>query len=483
VALRYLAHDGIGAAPDERDAEILQLGNRRFIPFNANDGGYVGADANGYQFLLDLRDLLATSPRYNLDQLLNGPIRPEDFHDQVVLIGVDAESLKDHFRVLRTPAGQFNAGVPGVALHGIIASQILRAAVEGEGPLHGVAESHEVLWLLLWCALGASISRQPRQPLGLTAVALAGTAADFAVGQALMIGDAWLPLAPSLAGWWLAIATNTALVARREYQQRRLLNRLFGLHVDTRIAAEIWANRTAICQGGRIPPQKLVATIFFSDLQGFTQIAETLEPDLFITWLNEYLDAMTTVIQRHDGVVIRFIGDAILAGFGVPVTRRSEEEIARDALNACRCALEIQRILMQMNQNWAARGLPSAAMRIGINTGPVLAGSLGNQDRLEYTVHGDVVNTAARLEQIEKDRFAPAPLERPCRMLIGGQTQTHVAAHINHRFLGPMVVKGKSLAVDVYELHGEEAAHPQAMGIADSQQGAVGVAPKNKPSP
>jgi adenylate cyclase len=452
LSLLYLAKVGIGEMPSEPGSSLLRLGRSTLTPFESNDGGYVAADAGGYQVLLDFRDPLRNAPRYDLGRLLNGPIDVADFSDRLVLIGVDAESVKDRFQVVRANAQGADGAMPGVALHGVIVSQLLRAALDGETPIAVVPDSLEYLWLAFWCALGAALTGHARRVGLLVAVTVGGIVTNLGVDYALMANSFWLPIVPSLGGWVAAISTNTALVARREHQQRALLKRLFALHVDSRIAEEIWAHREALCRGGHIAPKKLVATIFFSDLQGFTRVAESLEPEVFIAWLNEYLDAMTAIIQRHGGVVIRFIGDAILAGFGVPVARLSNDEIARDALNACRCALEIRRVLVELNQNWIQRGLPTATMRIGINTGTILAGSLGNKDRLEYTVHGDVVNTAARLEQMDKCDFQPDPLESPCRTLIGGATQAYVAALMIHRCVGSIVMSGKSSAVEVYEL-------------------------------
>jgi adenylate cyclase len=455
VALRYLERDGIGETAAAPESTTLKLGRSELRPFEANDGGYVDADAGGYQILLDFRDVLAGATRYDLERLIDGPVELRDFADRAVLIGVDAESVKDHFTLLPGNTERFQPGVAGVALHGTVVSQLLRAALDGEGPLVAVADYTEVLWLALWITLGTCVCYRARRVKWLLTEFVSGALIQVATGYALIVGNIWLPLAPALAGWWMAIAINTALVSRREHLQRRLLKQLFALHVDSQIAEEIWAHREVLCRGGRIPPRKLVATIFFSDLQGFTRVAETLEPEAFIAWLNEYLDAMTAIIQRHGGVVIRFVGDAILAGFGVPVARDTEEAIARDALNACRCALEIGRVLIEMNRDWVRRGLPTAAMRIGINTGPMLAGSLGNKDRLEYTVHGDVVNTAARLETFDKDGFQPDPLANPCRTLIGLATQVHVAESVHLRFLGSVVVKGKASVVRAYELLGE----------------------------
>jgi hypothetical protein len=113
-------------------------------------------------------------------------------------------------------------------------------------------------------------------------------------------------------------------------------------------------------------------------------------------WLNEYMEVMSPIVGGHGGVILRFIGDAIMAVFGVPVASTTEAQIRQNAVNAVTCALAMQRKLIEHNRSLNERGLPMIGMRIGILTGPMVAGSMGSAQRLEYNVHGDTVNTAAR---------------------------------------------------------------------------------------
>ncbi|MGH8560075.1 MAG: adenylate/guanylate cyclase domain-containing protein, partial [Methylococcales bacterium] len=262
----------------------------------------------------------------------------------------------------------------------------------------------------------------------------------------------WMPLIPSALGWLFSTIFTSAWLAHREYRQRNALMSLFARHVSSPIAAEIWRHRGAILQGGTIAPQRMTATVFFSDLTGFTHITESLAPDIFITWLNEYLDAMTSVINDHGGVVIRFIGDAIMAGFGVPIPRTSDRGVSSDAIRAAYCALAIQDKLILLNKNWASRGLPTVAMRIGLNTGPLLAGSLGSPERLEYTIHGDTVNTAARLESYQKDSLRADYFIAPCRILISSATEQHLSPVFSRRSCGNIKLKGKDFDMEVFRL-------------------------------
>ena len=121
-------------------------------------------------------------------------------------------------------------------------------------------------------------------------------------------------------------------------------------------------------------------------------------------WLNECMEPMAKQVSVHGGVIEQFTGDAIVAIFGVPIARK-EEEISQDAINAVNCALAMETTLRDLNRHWLAQNQPATAMRIGIYTGPMVAGSLGSSDRLEYVVIGDTVNVASRLESFDKELF------------------------------------------------------------------------------
>ena len=136
-------------------------------------------------------------------------------------------------------------------------------------------------------------------------------------------------------------------------------------------------------------------------------------------WLNEYMEAMAQPVMANNGVIEKYIGDAIMAVFGVPIPRVSPGQIEQDARNAVRCALAMAEALERLNTHWKQRGWPECSMRIGIHTGRLVAGSLGSTDRQEYTVIGDSVNTASRLESFDKDVLA----DSACRILVSEATR------------------------------------------------------------
>ena len=179
-------------------------------------------------------------------------------------------------------------------------------------------------------------------------------------------------------------------------------------------------------------------TVFFSDVAGFTTISEKLTPEDLVVLLNHYLSAMTDIILRHRGNVNKYLGDGIMAIFGAP---RGEPN---HATLACYAALENQSALARLREEWKAQGHPEVIARIGINSGPLVVGNVGSQVRMEYTVMGDSVNLASRLEGANKFYNT--------LILLGPRTYELAEPDIEAREVDRLRVKGKLEPVVVYEL-------------------------------
>jgi len=179
-------------------------------------------------------------------------------------------------------------------------------------------------------------------------------------------------------------------------------------------------------------------TALFTDLAGFTSIAEAMPPHELVALLNDYLTHMSGAISDHSGVLDKFIGDAIVAFWGAPVTDSDH------AWRAVSCALAMQRRLRQLRGDWRRRGLPPLTMRVGINTGSAVVGNIGSLDRLDYTMIGDTVNLAARLEGANKYYGS--------EILISEHTYRQVNSLFACRELDKVRVQGKQQSVTVYEV-------------------------------
>ncbi len=461
LALRHLAAAGIAPAPGEPDPSYLRIGETTIPPFEADDGGYVGADAGGYQFPLDFAGGPEPFERYSFGEVLGGGVPTDAFSGKVAIVGVTAPSVKDFFE---TPFSRDDPAptVYGVTLHAHVVAQLLRMALDGAGPLRVFPEWAELAWLVLWCALGALAGLYAQGLARFAALALAGLAVSALVCWALFREALWLPVFPQSLGWLTAAALVTAYSLHLERTQRRQLMSIFSRYVASDIANDVWARRAEFLEpGGRPRPQKLVATVLFSDIKGFTAVSEKLEAAGLMEWLNSYMEAMAGLVMKHGGVVDKFIGDAVMAVFGVPVARMSEVEVIGDAQSAARCALAMREDLERFNAEWAAKGLPAIGIRVGILTGELISGSLGSAERMEYTVIGDTVNTASRLESFKlapgeaPSGAASAEAEGACRILVGESTASRLGKGFELAPVGEVRLKGKEQPVKVYSLVGE----------------------------
>ena len=447
LALLYLEAKGVHPQLDPADPRKLRLGPTTLERFQASGGGYVRADAGGFQILLDFKSGRTEPATFSLTAFLSGQVDPHAITGKVVLIGVTADSVPDD---LFTPYGFMR----GVDLHGQIVSQLLRAGLDGEAPIATASELQEILYTLLWGLLGGTLGLRWRSSwrfaLGVGGgVLLVGFTAIIAFWQ-----DWWIPSVPPTLAWVLSASFVTALVLAQERKERTLLMQLFSRYVSPEVAEAIWQQRDQFLEGGRPRPQKMIATVLFSDLKGYTSAAEKLEPRALMDWMNSYLETMAQAIIEHGGVIDDYAGDGIKANFGVPLPRSTDQEISQDAVNAVRCALAMEQALRRLNERWGTQDLPTVGMRIGIGTGPVVAGSLGSSQRLKYTTVGDTVNIAARLESLDKDQFASTHQAIQCRILIDETTLRYLGGRFETQLVGEVSLKGKEYPLITYRILG-----------------------------
>ena len=211
------------------------------------------------------------------------------------------------------------------------------------------------------------------------------------------------------------------------HQQLKIIREIFGRYVPDKVAEQIVAGR------GILKPAKTVATILYTDIAGFTSIVESMSPEQVVEMLNEYFAAVIAPILEYGGTVNQFQGDAMLVTFNVP---SPDENHANNAVNA---ALAIQNV--HRERTFAGITLKT---RIGINTGEVIAGNVGSGERLNYTVHGDAVNLAARLEQLNK--------YYDTNILISQNTIDEIPDKSAVRLIDNVEIAGKSESVTVYSV-------------------------------
>ncbi|MBD2740099.1 adenylate/guanylate cyclase domain-containing protein [Coleofasciculus sp. FACHB-1120] len=444
LAIAYLESVGITPDSSQQNPDHIQLAKAVFVPLQPNSGGYQNVDARGYQVLLNYRSS-NVARQVTLTQVLKGEIDPNWVKNKIVLIGTTAPSAKDTFSTPYSPAEKKTAKMPGVLVHAQMVSQFLDAAT-GERPLFWFWDERiEVLWIIGWTLLGAIAAWWLRHPVVLILGCGVGLGVLLGTCFYLFTQQGWVPLSAPVLGF---ILTSGVVITYRSYdaqQQQQIIMKLLGQNTSPEVAEALWKGRDRLLKSGKLPGIKLIATMMFADIKDFSTIAEQMPPEALLEWLNEMLDVVTHEIINHEGIINKFTGDGFMAVFGVPMDRIHKEEVALDAQRSIECALAIGEILEDLNQNWKTRGLPVIQMRIGVFTGPVVVGSLGGKDRLEYGVIGDSVNTAARLESCEKHR-QPSN----CRILIGKETLVHLDNQFLVESWGPLPLKGKQQMVDVY---------------------------------
>ena len=246
------------------------------------------------------------------------------------------------------------------------------------------------------------------------------------------------PVATSLGSGVLFFSSMVVGVQVITNRDQKFIKDAFSKYVSEKVVNQIIAKPEILVLGG----EERVVTAFFSDLAGFSSISEKLTPHELVELLNDYLTEMTDIILKYDGTVDKFEGDAILAFFGAPVPYEDH------ALRACLTAIEMQQRLEQMRAVWKAEGKHELFMRIGINTGKMVIGNMGSKTRMDYTMMGDSVNLAARLEGVNK--------LYKTETIIGQSTYEAVHPDIESRELETIRVMGRKKPEKIYEVLGKK---------------------------
>ena len=318
------------------------------------------------------------------------PLRPS-LAGAMVLVGpVVAQGIDGY----PTPFGPLS----GLEVLGTATANSLAGDGLQSWPAEGPPRALLALAPLLLVLLGARLRPGLRWRLGLVLLMLA---LQFGAGVlALQSAHRWLPLLTPLTGLTLLGLLYGGEAYVREGRERRRLRRTFERYVAPGVVAEILSD-PASAQGilrGRL----LEVTVLMSDLKGFTSLTQERsaagESELHVRQLNEYLGAMVEVVAAHGGTIDKFIGDAVMAVFGSPVSRG----VAAEAGQAVRCAIAMRVALADLNADWARCGIATLDNGVGLASGQVVVGQIGSPRRMEFTVIGDTVNLAARLESVTR---------------------------------------------------------------------------------
>jgi adenylate cyclase len=379
------------------------------------------------RILINYRGEEKTFPHISITDILHDQIDPDALADKIVVVGATAVGIYD-LRV--TP---FGTVFPGLEIHANIIDSILSQDFMYQPAW---AAMFDVLVMVVCSAiLGLLLAR-----VGALYGALAGGSLCVLyvlLCQFLFSYQAWvLNLVYPLTVILLIYASVTVYRYLVETRQKKFVKEAFSTYLAPSVVNNLLDSPEKLVLGG----EKRVITAFFSDVQGFTSISETLLPEELVELLNEFLTEMTDIILRHEGTVDKFEGDAIIAFFGAPNDLENQAEVA------CMACIDMQKRLAELRNKWEGQARPGLYMRIGLCTGPAVVGNMGSRSRMDYTMMGDTVNTAARLEGVNKVYGTYT--------MISESTYTAAGGWIRARELDAINVVGKKEPVKIYELIG-----------------------------
>ena len=347
-------------------------------------------------------------------------VLPRDWFDgAIVLIGADLPN-QDAFRTPLSVVGDALT-MTGINIHGHALAQLLEGV---EFPAVGRPMHAGILGLaaLLGVALPFSRLRLPTKAV----IGLGTVAAYWVFGFAwFAAGGMLVPILPATLSFGLAVAFGGAYARRHDQLEKRFIRNAFGRYVSPSIIERVLADPAKLVLGG----EKREMSFVFSDLEGFTTLTEKLAPEAAVALLQEYLDGMLQIAFDFGGVVDRLVGDGIAVFFGAPTDQPDH------AKRAVQCALAWDRYGEQFRQAQAAKGITIGITRIGAHTGSAVVGNVGSAERFHYTAHGDCVNTAARLESVNRHLGTRACLSKAL-------VQHYPEAQVTP--VGRLVLKGKT---------------------------------------
>ncbi len=378
----------------------------------------------------------------SLDMQMEKPplLEPRLFKDKIVFIGAKAAAL---FDLRSTP---MDDSLPGVEIHAAFLNNLLAGDFLQRG-------GHVLRGLLAAFLLLATLSAAVLAPSALTGgLACLILCLLYAAGAVLAFRqNIWLDLLSPLGGQVGVFILASVLNYYGEGREKKAVKGAFSRYLSPQVVAQVLEKPELLSLGG----SRRVMTAFFSDLAGFTSISETLTPEGLVHLLNRYLSLMTGAILDQGGTLDKFEGDAIMAFWGAPLPQEDH------ALRACLAALEQQKLMAAFRKETAAENLPELHVRMGVNTGPMIVGNMGSEERFDYTVMGDAVNLASRLEGANK-AFGTG-------IMISETTYAEVRDAVEVRELDLLRVKGKNKPITVYELLSRKGElNPEKAAVVDA---------------
>ncbi len=412
-----------------------------------SSGGYTDLDSSGYQTMMSF-DSIPNYSIWRLKELIDKKIPVNNINGKIILIGSTAKSLKDNFEIphSRLIKGKSYYEVPGVVIHGIRVNSILHLLSNKRPKISAIDNKYNNFILIFIIFISIFIGERTKEIKKGLIIHFAITTLFIFVYIILLINNIWIAITIPLFSH--LVITCTGLLRRGIINQiqKNEMTKLLGQTTSPEIAKELWSQRNSILKEGRFKSREIFVTVLFCDIRNFTSISEQLSSSELIDWLNQIIKICVDEIIRCNGIINKFTGDGLFAVYGAPLSNNSKE----DAHNALNSVLTIKERIKILNNEFYHENKPTVQLRIGINSGYVITGSIGNDQRLEYAIIGDTVNSASRLESIG------SITQKNClRLLISGETKKLLGTKFNKDNWIKWErdnLKGKDISLNIYEL-------------------------------
>lgn len=379
------------------------------------------------EIMINYRGGSNTFEHKSITDILHGHVPDEQLRDKIVIVGATATGIYD-MRV--TP---YDPVFPGLEVHANVVDSILRMDYIFKPEWINLVNLLAIIFSGL--LLGLVLPRVDVVPGTLTGIILFFGYIFVCYYLFSSYGLIVNMVYPSL----VIVTVYVSITAYRfllESQQKKFIRNAFSTYLSPTVVDNLIRSGRQLQLGG----EERTITAFFSDVQNFTSISEMLEPTVLVELLNEFLTEMADILMENGGTLDKFEGDAIIAFFGAPY------ELENQALSACITAIAMQQRLAELREKWKQQHLPLLNMRIGMNKGPAVVGNMGSKKRMDYTMMGDTVNLAARLEGVNKLYGTYT--------LVSENTFRDAGESITAREIDSIIVVGRQEAIKVFEIVG-----------------------------
>ncbi len=362
-------------------------------------------------------------PELFMPQKPDGYVNPEVFKDRVILIGGHEPGSADD--VLKTPV---HLNQPGVDIHATVYDNYANG--------HSLKMGNGIIALLsffLLSLISFIIILKTKFLKGLISVFLLGLSFAMIVAFIAIHGCIYMFATPLICQFVTSIFAYSFKFLAENRNKEQIKNAM-GKYLSQDVMKNVVKNIDDLKLGGK----RAVITVLFSDIRGFTSMSENLSADEVSDILNEYFAEMEPIITKYNGVINKFIGDAIMALFGEPINDENHPS------NAVKCAYEMLKKVEYLKEKWIFEGKPKFEIGVGINTGEAFIGNIGTETRMEYTAIGDTVNLASRIEGYNK--------VYKTNLLVSSSTYAHISEIADVIKIKEVQIRGKAKKMDIYEV-------------------------------